>query len=117
MKNTKVKIGLLIVAALVIAMTISDWYYSGLDREYALLGNKMAIQGVVTHCKIHWQHAYISLDSDVKVHILPSRTDGDEPADFHNLVAVGDSLYTEATSDQITLVKNGRAYYFRNSLQ
>jgi hypothetical protein len=117
MKNAKIKIALVVTGTLISVMTISDWYYSQLEREYPVLEDMMAIHGIITHRKVHWKHSFISLNSGVKVNIPPPTTERYEPTDFHNLIEVGDSLFKESTSDKITLVKNGREYYFWNNVQ
>jgi hypothetical protein len=115
MKNIKLKIAGFVILTLVIAMTISDWYYSRLENEYPVLYDKMAIRGVVKHSKVHWKHTYVSLETNVKVNIPPPIKEGE--TDFYDLLETGDFLYKEAGSNKITLVKKDKEYYFRSDVK
>lgn len=111
MNNLRIKIAGVAIAALLVVMTLSDWYYSKLENEYPVLDDQMEIHGIVRHCKVHWKHAYVSLDQGQKVNIPPPESiDNDRP--FHSVIEEGDSLFKTANSEKITLIRNGKRFVF-----
>jgi hypothetical protein len=93
-------------------MTISDTYYSRLNREYPMLSDATSLKGVVTDYRIHWQHAYVVVNSTEKIHIRPAKSNTDDGLYFDDLISGGDSLFIESWSDEIRLKKQSRMYKF-----
>jgi hypothetical protein len=65
-KNKKLWITGGIAGMLLLAMTISDLYYSELSENYPVLKADELIEGKITAFKVHHKHTYIELDATKK---------------------------------------------------
>ena len=110
----KLAIGCII--AFVAICTISDLYYSKLERDYALLTDEMPIQGVITDYRVHWKNTYITVDSTTLIQVRPIITNAPESRYFHSLVEVGDSILKRKNSDEILLKTKDTDFLFINRI-
>lgn len=105
-------IALVLVSLLLITMTISDIYYSGLERDYPFLTEYEYIDGTITAMKVHHKYSFIEIDSSMKRAISPTYNPAYDPYYFHELAAEGDRLIHKKWSHQIELIREGTSYLF-----
>lgn len=95
-----------IAILILIAMTISDNYYSNLEENYPILKETEAIQGKVTNMIVHHKYTYLELDSQTKRLVPPSFLKSPDPTYFCKIVSIGDYFLHEANSNEVVLLKN-----------
>src|SRR5690606_10046885 len=54
--------------------TWSDYYYSKLEGDYIVLTDFQNIGGFVTDLRVHWNYAYLTINSTDRILICPSGT-------------------------------------------
>jgi hypothetical protein len=116
--SRKLSIKVIVVAGIlgfVAVSTWSDYYYSKLERDYAVLKDFHNIGGFVTDLRVHWNYSYLTIDSIERILIYPTRNEHHETQEFSELVEVGDLIHKGEKSDEIYLQKGDVVYKFRNN--
>src|SRR5690606_14468331 len=85
--------------------TWGDYYYSKPERDYTVLTDFQEIGGFVTDLRVHWNYAYLTINSTERILICPTRNERYETREFSELVGVGDLIHKDAKSDEIYLKK------------
>jgi len=112
MKKRKLLIVFSFIVVLLITMTVSDIYYSNLNKKYPLLSNLESFDGKVTDVKIHFGYSYIELDSVDRALIRPSYLKNETKEKFHQLVKEGDFILLGDSKHEFTLTQMGKDYRF-----
>ena len=102
-----------LVGALLILMTISDNYYSKLERDYPLLNRLEQINGIIANHKDHFDYTYIELNSSEKRLIMPTENMDYSPSKFSDFIALGDEVIYEKQFDKIQIIRDNKSYFFK----
>ncbi|MEM7369071.1 MAG: hypothetical protein AAF587_10770 [Bacteroidota bacterium] len=112
LRRRKTIIVLVLASLLLITMTISDIYYSGLERDYPFLAEYEQIDGTITAMKVHHKYSFIEIDSSLKRAIVPTYNPANDPYYFHEFVTEGDRFVYKEWSRQIEIIRDGEIFLF-----
>lgn len=101
-----------LIGALLITMTISDIYYSKLERDYPLLISSEQTNGTILKHKEHFDYTYIELNSSERRLIRPTENLHYTPSKFSDFIAEGDQMIYEKQSGKIQIIRDNYSYYF-----
>lgn len=108
----KLLIGMPIILLLLVAMTISDNYYSDLEEQYPVLQETERVEGKVTNIIIHHKYIYLELDGQTKRLVPPSFLKSDNPSYLHKIIAIGDHFLHESNSHEVALQQEDKRLSF-----
>lgn len=102
----------LIIIGILITMSISDVYYTNLEKKFPLLSKNESINGKITNLKTHFDYSYLEIDLNTKKLIRPTKNEKYNPCDFNEFISVGDSFVHEEFSNEIKVIRNNTTYTF-----
>lgn len=114
-KNSKTRkwiISSVVLLLLIVSMTISDRYYSKLEKEFPVLEKDELVEGIITRFKNHFEYTYLEIDSNTKRLIRPTRANDTDLIEFHDFIKVGDKFLHRKSDNRIYVFRQDEKYEF-----
>ena len=96
----------------IVTMTISDNYYSKLEKEFPLLSENELIEGTITSFKSHFGYTYVEIDSNTKRLIRPTNVGESKATEFHHFIEVGDKFLHRKSDNKIFIYRQHKTFEF-----
>ena len=111
-QNRKWIITSVVVIILIVTMTISDIYYSKLEKEFPLLDKNELVEGTITTFKSHFEYTYLEIDSNTKRLIRPTIPDKIDLKEFYNFIEIGDIFLHKKSANKVLVYRQNKEYEF-----
>jgi len=100
------------VALMTVTMTISDSYYSKLEKEFPLLSENELTEGSITSFKSHFGYTYVEIGSNTKRLIRPTNVSKAGSMEFHDFIQIGDKFLHRKSDHKVVVYRQNLAFEF-----